>query len=417
MIEYKSYLAMQLLYLTALPEQRVAGLILDGIRRYADSRRWDVVPIPWKEAKVLWRDRVGRIRPDLWGEMCPFGFVVECGDMTCDLPIQLFGHLPVVFVNCAAAPPGRSFARIPIDNEAIGRAAFDELSSCRPAAYAVVDFRLAQGNWPDLRVKAFKAAVAKAGAKNFSFSFKHPMDDDIAGETGRLAEWLAHLPRRTAVFAVNDQTSADVVEAARMARLRIPQDLALLGVDNNPAICDVSKPTLSSIQVDFENAGFLAAKMLDNFLATKDSKKSKGFENSASFVAGKMKTEVSVGPLLAVRRESTRGHGRREPNILAAVELIRRKACDGLTAAQLISHFPGSRWLFELRFREAMGHSVLDEILHVRLEKACTLLAATDTSIDAIADFCGFGSGRALRDHFRSHMKMSMREFRARNRR
>jgi DNA-binding LacI/PurR family transcriptional regulator/AraC-like DNA-binding protein len=399
----------QVIFLSASFKFRVCGLIRDGMCRYAAARRWDVRSMSWDEAKA------GALRK-AFSAARPLGFVVECGDGPCDLPASLFGGLPAVFVNCVATPRGRRFVRLPIDNEAIGRAAFDELSSCRPAAYAVVDFRLAQGNWPDLRVKAFKAAVAKAGANIFSFSFKHPMDDDIAGETGRLAEWLAHLPRRTAVFAVNDQTSADVVEAARMARLRIPQDLALLGVDNNPAICDVSKPTLSSIQVDFENAGFLAAKMLDNFWATKDSKKSKGFENSASFVAGKMKTEVSVGPLLAVRRESTRGHGRREPNILAAVELIRRKACDGLTAAQLISHFPGSRWLFELRFREAMGHSVLDEILHVRLEKACTLLAATDTSIDAIADFCGFGSGRALRDHFRSHMKMSMREFRARNR-
>lgn len=400
----------QVIFLSASFKFRVCGLIRDGMCRYAAARRWDVRSMSWNEALA------GALR-ETPGAARPLGFVVECGDNPGWLPVSIYRGLPAVFVNCAATPPGRRFARIPIDNEAIGRAAFDELSTCRPPAYAVVDFRLTRGRWPVIRVKAFKAAVAKAGAKCLSFSFKHPMDADIARETGRLAEWLAHLPRRTAVFAVNDETSADVVEAARMARLRIPQDLTLLGVDNNPAICDVSKPTLSSIQVDFENAGFLAAKMLGDFWATKDSKKRKGFENSASFVAGKMKTEVSVGPLLAVRRESTRGHGRREPNILAAVELIRRKACDGLTAAQLISHFPGSRWLFELRFREAMGHSVLDEILHVRLEKACTLLAATDTSIDAIADFCGFGSGRALRDHFRSHMKMSMREFRERNRR
>ena len=396
-------------YLSVYPKMRVCGLIHDGVCRYAASRKWCVEFLSWKEALA------GRIA-ELVRSCRPLGFVVECGDIPCTLPVTLFSGLPAVFVNHASAPRGKRFASIPIDNEAIARAAFDELAKCCPTAYAVVDFRLTRGRWPVIRVKAFKAAVAKAGAKCLSFSFKHPMDADIARETGRLAEWLAHLPRRTAVFAVNDETSADVVEAARMARLRIPQDLTLLGVDNNPAICDVSKPTLSSIQVDFENAGFLAAKMLGDFWATKDSKKRKGFENSASFVAGKMKTEVSVGPLLAVRRESTRGHGRREPNILAAVELIRRKACDGLTAAQLISHCPGSRWLFELRFREAMGHSVLDEILHVRLEKACTLLAATDTSIDAIADFCGFGSGRALRDHFRSHMKMSMREFRDRNR-
>ena len=381
----------QVIFLSVSFRERVCGLILAGLRRYAAARKWDVRLMSWQEA------RAGALRVSE-GAARPLGFVVECGDNAGRLPVSLYGGLPAVFVNCAATPRGKRFARIPIDNEAIGRAAFDELSSCRPPAYGVVDFRLTRGRWPVIRVKAFKAAVAKAGAKCFSFSFKHPMEEDTASETRRLAEWLTHLPRRTAIFAVNDESSADVAEAARLARLRIPQDLTLLGVDNNPAICDVSKPTLSSIQVDFENAGFLAAKTLEELIAHKKN------------------PTTPVGPLLAVRRESTRGHGRREPNILAAVELIRSKACDGLTAAQLISRFPGSRWLFELRFREAMGHSVLDEILHVRLEKACTLLAATDTSIEAIADFCGFGSGSALRGHFHSRMKMSMREFRARNR-
>ena len=65
---------MQLLYLTALPEQRVARLILDGVRRYAGSRRWNVISLPWKEAKTIWEDRDGR---DVWGGVRPLGFVVE----------------------------------------------------------------------------------------------------------------------------------------------------------------------------------------------------------------------------------------------------------------------------------------------------------------------------------------------------
>ncbi len=433
----------QVIFLGVYPEQRVCGLILSGARRYAASRRWGVRFLSWQDALA------GNLR-DAVGMGDTLGFVVECGDGPGNLPVELYDGLPAVFVNCTETPVGKRFARIPIDNEAIARAAFRELSSSRPSAYAVVDLRHAKGNWPDRRVKAFKAAVAEAGERCHAFLFRHPMAKDTSPETKRLAAWLADLPRRTAVFAVNDQTSADVVEAVRIAHLRIPKDLTLLGVDNNLEICEASSPTLSSIQVDFENAGFLAARLLaagmtdralrgmtaaaiaanDAALRANDIIPSlppqaachcgEAARHCASGALSLQRPDggddVSVGPLLAVRRESTLGFGRREPNILAAVEMIRREACDGLAASELISRFPGSRWLFEMRFREAMGHSVLDEILHVRLERACILLARTDTSIDAISDFCGFGSPRSLRAHFLARIGMSMREFRARNR-
>jgi LacI family transcriptional regulator len=130
---------------------------------------------------------------------------------------------------------------------------------------------------------------------------------------------------------------------------------------------------------------------------------------------GKMTPHVAIGPLLAVRRDSTRGSGRREPRILEAVEMIRREACDGLTAEKLAKRFAGSRRHFERRFREATGHSVLDEILHVRLDKAFTLLAETDTAIGAIYAHCGFRSPRALDFLVHDRTGMSMREWRRRN--
>ncbi len=126
-------------------------------------------------------------------------------------------------------------------------------------------------------------------------------------------------------------------------------------------------------------------------------------------------TVASIGPLMVLRRKSTSGRGRHEPRILKAVEMIRAEACDGLTAAKLAARFDCSRRLFNMRFREATGHSVLDEILHVRLEKAFTLLAKTDTPIGAIPDFCGFRSYWALDFLFRTRFGMSMREWRKRN--
>lgn len=112
------------------------------------------------------------------------------------------------------------------------------------------------------------------------------------------------------------------------------------------------------------------------------------------------------------RRKSTRGYGRREPRIMEAVEMIRREACDGLTAEALAKRFRGTRRLFDMRFREAMGHPPLDEIIHVRLERVLELLAQPDFPISAIADFSGFSSERELQKLFRSRFKTSMRDWR-----
>ncbi|MBR4722100.1 MAG: helix-turn-helix transcriptional regulator, partial [Muribaculaceae bacterium] len=126
--------------------------------------------------------------------------------------------------------------------------------------------------------------------------------------------------------------------------------------------------------------------------------------------------EDRFGPLMVVRRESTRGFGRREPRVFPVVELIRREALNGLTAREAISGITGSRRLFEMHFREAMGHSVLDEILSVRLEHVCHLLAQTDTPIGAMASLVGFGSDIALSKLFRRRFGTSLLAWRKANR-
>ena len=92
--------------------------------------------------------------------------------------------------------------------------------------------------------------------------------------------------------------------------------------------------------------------------------------------------------------------------------MIRREACNGLTAEKLAKRFRGTRRLFDMRFREAMGHPPLDEIMHVRLERVLELLSQPDFPISAIADVSGFSSERMLRKLFRSRFKVSMREWR-----
>ncbi len=474
-----------ILYLNTVSGDLIHRMKFAGIRRYAAMRGWEAVAVPRSELPPEGAAAL------LAAHSPVAGCVIEASADETLLSQSLFGSVPVVYLHPPSSLRDGRAAYVATDNEAVARAAFRELSARRPAAYAVVGYRLLT-EWSVVRMRVFADLADKAHVPCNIF-------DDCgtdayvrsAESAAALARWVAALPRHTAIFAVNDGTAAEVVAAAAAAHRSIPRELTLCGVDNLAALCETGHPTITSIQIDFERAGFLAARLLAARMtnaagAANDDRATRGMTNAANAAnddrtshgmtgaagaandgalrandkitslppeAAHHCTEgarhcgeaarhctggasslpppaarhcgsdgrngiavATVGPLMAVWRESTGGAGRREPHIMAAVERIRREACDGLTAQKIIAESPGSKRLFNLRFREATGHSVLEEIRHVRLEKVETLLSQTDTPIGAIADFCGWGSSTALERFFRSRTGMTMREWRGKNR-
>jgi len=380
----------EILYLDMWTGERIQEMKLAGIRRFAEMRGWRVCAVPEAES-----------RPDavraLLARRRPLGCIVECSASHDDLRPGLFRGIPTVWLDCRRNFCGGRIPRVVHDGEATTHLAFRELSSNCPSAYAVVGYK-DNRLWSRIREKAFCAQAAADGKTCRRFARR---DESSAARAVRLAEWMAQLPPKTAVFAVNDNTAAEVVAACRACGKRIPSDMTLLGVDNIESVCESIEPQISSIQIDFERAGYCAAKMLDRQM-------SGGGRNGHC--------EDRFGPMMLVRRESTRGFGRREARIFPVMERIRREACDGLTAREAMKGVKGSRRLFEMRFREAMGHSVLDEILNVRLERVCHLLAHTETPIGAIAAFCGFRSDIALSKLFHRRFGMSLLAWRKANR-
>jgi LacI family transcriptional regulator len=421
-----------ILYLNTVSGDLIHRMKFAGIRRYAAMRGWEAVAVPRSELPPEGAAAL------LAAHSPVAGCVIEASADETLLSQSLFGSVPVVYLHPPSSLRDGRAAYVATDNEAVARAAFRELSARRPAAYAVVGYRLLT-EWSVVRMRVFADLADKAHVPCNIF-------DDCgtdayvrsAERAPAIARWVAALPRHTAIFAVNDGTAAEVVAAAAAAHRSIPRELTLCGVDNLAALCETGHPTITSIQIDFERAGFLAARLLAARMTDRAARGMTGAANAANDGALRANYKITslppeaarhcgpdgrddggvatVGPLMAVWRESTGGAGRREPHIMAAVERIRREACDGLTAQKVIAESPGSKRLFNLRFREATGHSVLEEIRHVRLEKVETLLSQTDTPIGAIADFCGWGSSTALERFFRSRTGMTMREWRGKNR-
>ena len=326
------------------------------------------------------------------------GCVVDGVANNVNLPPRLFRDVPISYIGYMRGRTGNR-PNFHFNTDAIAEAAFRELSANRPPCYAAVGFPLPT-RWSRQRVVAFRELAQSRGAKCTTFLTTEGSWDVYVA---RLAIWLAKLPEHCAVFAASDTVAILVEKAARQAMRHIPRSLTLVSVDNFPELCERAEPPISSIQLDFERIGFLAARAL-------------GEEIAGHAGTRPNRGPLLVDPLMVVRRQSTSGSGRHEQFILDAVEIIRREACNGLTVRSLLDRFPQSRRNFERRFREATGHSILDEILHVRLERVCTLLAQTDMALGAIPGFCGFDCPRTLHALFQSRFHTCMRDWRKKTR-
>ena len=376
-----------ILYAPAAPGDAIVEAEVAGVRRFAAARGWEVRPVAADTPETV-RDAIRRVRP--------LGCIVNLSNDRRDLPPSLFRGLPLVYVHPPHAMRRRGVPFVARDNEAIARFAFRELASGRPDAFAFVGSRYNRA-WSRERERAFRG-LAEAAGKPCAVFPSRPAESHAA-RAARLAAFAASLPRHAAVFCATDATAEAFLAACRASRRAVPRDLAVVGADNVASLCESLSPSLTSVQVDSERTGYVAARMLA----------------ASAGGASPDGPAVFIGPLLVVRRDSTRGRGRREPRIAEAVAMIRAEACAGLDAATLAARFPGSRRLFEMRFREAMGHSVLDEILEVRLETAKSLLAHGKVSLSVMAAFCGFSGYPALQKAFRSRTGLTMSAWRKRH--
>lgn len=389
--------ALRVLYLDVAPNDVSQEMKLAGIRRYAGLRGWEVIVVPRADVE---RDGVETVL----ARCRPAGAIVEgSGKVDCH-SLDAFGSLPVALMEYPRSIAKDKVPNVTIDDDAIADTAFRELSFGLPCLYAAVG-NIKPTLWSRLRIDAFRRRCSKAGKR--CRLFPSVADESEAARDARLAEWIGDLPGGTAVFVPGDKTAVSFTEAARKKLRHIPKELTLCSACNVDELSGNAATPVTSIQVDFNRMGWLAARALHEYA-------SGGWRSSDP-------ADLAVGPIFVVRRKSTAGQGRFESWIPKALELIRAKACEGLAIDELLPELvsrkglPISRRNFDRRFREAMGHSVGEEILSVRIGAACELLAQTDTPITAIADFCGFGCHSALDAIFRSRFGMSMSKWRKRN--
>jgi LacI family transcriptional regulator len=248
--------------------------------------------------------------------------------------------------------------------------------------------------WSEARVEGFAGRLAENGYPCAIYKPKNAKDWGLEQE--HMQRWLLTLPNPCGIMAAMDLRARQVLDACRGAGIRVPEEIAVIGVDNDETICENSRPTLSSVLPDFEGAGYLAAELLDRLMRKIQRKP----------------LRLTYGVKRIVQRQSTQRLQVANGLAASAVEFIRLNACAGITVADVAQHLKVSRRLAELRFREACGRSILEEIRHYRLERVCTLLRETNLPIGEIGQRCGYETETYLKALFKARFGMTMRAYR-----
>jgi LacI family transcriptional regulator len=240
-------------------------------------------------------------------------------------------------------------------------------------------------------------ARAKAGgngdsSRNFTFSSYGSFSDTIPppafGESDKrraaaMGAWLASLPRPLALFVANDLWGFELVQAVREIGLHVPDDIAVLGVDNEELLCEIAHPPLSSVRIGAEQIGHAAVAMLERLLSGKKA----------------LTDAPRIPPMEVVTRQSTDVLAVEDSDVAAALRHIHEHATEGLSVKQMLDAVPINRRTLERRFVSVLGHTPLEEIRRVRLERAKVLLQ-TDLPIYDIAVRSGFATPEYLATTF-----------------
>jgi LacI family transcriptional regulator len=304
---------------------------------------------------------------------------------------------------------GLDFQALPtagVDDLAIGRMAAQHLSGLGLRNFAF--FGLASFCFSTGRYRGFAEELGKQGfaVNKFEHSVRYPLRQKISSthipDEYALAGWLQSLPLPCGIFCCDDMRAEWVSVEALNIGLRVPDDIAILGVDNNPVHCDSSLPRLSSIRLPIRQAGCEAAKILDSLLANPKSHKSK---------------PILLPPESVAARESTNLLAVGNPQVVKALQYIRSHAHTGkLRVAEVVAQTGYCRRLLETRFRQSLGRTIFQEIRRNQIERSMRLLRETHDTMASIADATGWGMASHFGVEFKKHTGMSPGEYRKRMR-
>jgi LacI family transcriptional regulator len=360
--------------------------ILAGVRDYVVQHgRWSIYAWPhglgqelpqwfknWKGDGIIARFQNERIRDAVIGKGVPV-------------------------VDVLGVCPSERAVLVHVNDEAIAEMAARHLWDFGYREFAYLG--LQPDNWSLARMEAFKAWVGNRGCACPTLLLNRRDLDRIPWDRliARIAAWLGGLELPVGLMLCSDVEGLLVVEACRKAGLIVGQNVGLIGVGNDPTLCELTVHPLSSVDVGIQTVGYKAAETL------------------AAMMAGgpAPKEPVRIDPLFVETRASTELPILEDPALARAIQFMRAHCAEPIGVAEIAAHAGSSRSVLQRRFREKIGRTIVEELTGIRLRKALELLR-TELTIDEIAERTGFGYPQNLARSFRKHFGKSPKHYRHR---
>ena len=329
----------------------------------------------------------------------PDGVIVGANDVATVRAIEHLGCRAMVCVN--VEPQVETSMRcgsVFCDNGSVAEAAAALFARKRLRHIAYVGTRK-RDPWSVEREAAMREHSVRTGCSFDSFVSPRSAGANHGRELAALAAWVIALPKPCGVFAACDLRAKDVLDACRAASLAVPEQIMVVGVDDEEFICRQMQPTLSSILPDLDHGGYLAAEMLVELLAGRKPRQGRR----------------TFGVRGIVERVSTSDPNEAGRMVGRAEEFIREHATTAdISVRDVAKASAASLRLLQKNFKFITGTTVCEAIQAARLQRACALLTETRTPIGRIAELCGFGSDAYLKKLFRCRLGCTMRDYRHR---
>lgn len=289
--------------------------------------------------------------------------------------VKTCSQLGIPLVDLNDSPPFPGVPKIRPNNVAIGHQGAEHFMERGFRHFGFCGF--SNEDWSCDRRDGFVEALRLAGHGCEVFDVPYPgviTPGWNASQTKLLASWLSGLPRPCAIMACVDVRAFQVISATQQAGLHVPEEIALLGVNNDVVRCELSHPSLSSVALNAQQSGYQAAEVLDRML--------RGTKITD--------LDIRVDPIGVVTRLSTDILAVGDKNVTAALSYIREHACQGISVDEVVAHASASRSQLEKKFRRYIGRSPQAEIRRVQLARVKEFLTESDLPLKNIASLTGF---------------------------
>lgn len=379
----------RLLLITDFTEM-FAFRLLDGILQYSreNSERWVVCKMPPAYKNELGIDGVVR-----WALKWKADVVIAQFEDEDD--VSLFEKNGILAI---AQDYRHRFSTIPnITADYLGTGKMAAEFFLKKGFYNFAFFGYNQVCWSDERCQGFRDTVERSGrCKSFSFYDSQKIDSLWFYEAEGLDQWLKSLPKPVAVMCCDDTQASILLQACQSCGVKTPEDVVVIGVDNDHIMCHLCSPSLTSIDVDIERGGYEVARMASRIIRQNDIKAH----------------DIVLQPIKVCERMSTSVYATKDTNVLKALVFIHQHIEKKINVSDVLEVVPMSRRLLEQRFKAEVGETIYSYISRMRVARFAHLLQVTSDPINEIALRMDEEDSKTLSRRFKELMGCTPLEYR-----